>query len=66
MSFSIAEKLQHSSILASSASPLSDLYKSKDELQILRYYKIASIAQDSLNTTAKLRAFQKVAATEQQ
>lgn len=66
MSYAIAEKLQHPSILASSAGRLSDLYKSNDELQSLRYYKISAIAQDSVNSIAKLRAFQKVAAAEQQ
>jgi len=64
-SYDLAQHIGALDEVFKSGKTLSELYAGKDDLKSLRYYKISSIAHDSVLNEAKARQFQIVAANQQ-
>ncbi len=64
--YNFARQLNDHNAVSETANWLSDLYSPLNELEALRYFKIAATHKDSLNITEKAKEFQIVTARERQ
>jgi len=64
--YNLAEHKKDASLIYETANLLSKLYNGNNEMESLRFFKIASISKDSLNLAEKEKQFQIVTIKEQQ